>query len=206
MAGPEWDAFYRLSFFRRVVAALPAPPARIADLGPLDGKYAAGLGAAGYDVLGIEGQQENYEQCLGVANERCQFVLDDVRNLDKHGPFDAIFCGGVLYHLDQPRAFLKLCRRMTAHLVLNTHYAQTESNPYGCSEMTENEGLPGRWFQEGVGPASSVGNARSFWIAKAALLTELERLWGNVREDPSVADDEPGYVVRHDRSLFIAHV
>jgi hypothetical protein len=114
-------------------------------------------------------------------------VQDDARNVAHHGPFDAIFCCGLLYHLDRPREFLQTLAECTRRvLVLQTHYADEivpPSHAARLSPMTTHEGLLGRSYREFAEDTSheameqavwsSWGNAQSFWIEKRHLLQSL---------------------------------
>ena len=170
----------RLSFGDRDPATV-----RVVDLGCLEGGHTAEFARAGYRTLGIEGREANFERCqyvqdrLGLAN--LEFVFDDVRNVERYGTFDATVCCGLLYHLDSPVAFLRSLARITERvLILQTHYAPEDdvAVPWALSPFTVNEGHRGRWFVEwpdGTPPNdqdawASVGNSRSFWLAKPDLL------------------------------------
>ncbi|MCB4825211.1 class I SAM-dependent methyltransferase [Roseicella aerolata] len=88
---------------------------RIADLGCLEGGYALEFARMGMDALGIEVRQSNYDNCL-IVKERAglpnlNFVKDDAWKVAEHGPFDVIYCCGILYHLDRPREFVNLSVR-----------------------------------------------------------------------------------------------
>jgi SAM-dependent methyltransferase len=162
---------------------------RIADLACLEGGYAVEFARHGMDALGIEVRSSNYKNCLlvkrGLSLENLNFVQDNVWNLERYGEFDAIYCCGLLYHLDRPREFLtllsKMCRKL---LILNTHFSTNEPDDiHSLSELCENEGLPGRWYVEfsegfkGDKDAdykwSSWDNARSFWLTKQALFFSI---------------------------------
>lgn len=197
---------------------------RVADLGCLEGGYTVEFARAGFDAVGIEGRETNIAKCdyvakkLGLPNLR--FVRDDVRNLPEYGVFDAIFCCGLLYHLDKPGAFIDTLARCTRHiLILQTHYAVPDRDPAGIrlSPMSVNEGMAGRWYDEWPEVASeetkekliwaSVGNSRAFWPTKGELLEKVRSagfgviyeqydfLW-NIAKDP--------YIDLNCRSLFIA--
>lgn len=143
-------------------------PPTVADLGCLEGGYAAAFARAGYNVTGYEANPDNYACCqqvqeaLGMAN--LAFQQMDVRDLATS--YDAVFCCGLLYHLDQPAAFLaqlgKLTRRV---LIIQTHYS--------LHAETENENLPGSWYYEQPGRWSSHRNPRSFWLTRPALLQAI---------------------------------
>ncbi len=105
---------------------------RIADLGCLEGGYTAELARQGYNSLGIEVRDDNIKKCQYASKKlnlpNLKFVQDDVRNVAKHGKFDAVVCLGLLYHLDNPVAFLKLIGEQTRRtLVLDTHYAYSSN-------------------------------------------------------------------------------
>jgi len=82
---------------------------RLADLGCLEGGYAVEFARMGFQVLGLEVRESNIAACRYVkANTdlpNLQFVQDDAWNLARYGTFDAIFCCGLLYHLDRPSQF-----------------------------------------------------------------------------------------------------
>jgi tRNA G46 methylase TrmB len=58
----------------------------------------------GMHALGVEVRASNFANCTEVRRRagvpNLSFVQDDVWNLAAYGPFDAIFCCGLLYHLD----------------------------------------------------------------------------------------------------------
>jgi SAM-dependent methyltransferase len=170
--------------YLRTFAELCPPPARIADLGCLEGGYSVLLARAGYEVVGIEGQPDNFAVCRWVAEqvglENLRFVEDDVRNIRSHGEFDGILCAGLLYHLDQPVEFLRTLGDVTRRLlVVSANHATREGRelevfaPLLSSELSDHEGRLGRWFGEEPSPWSSLGNDRSFWLEKEDLLRTL---------------------------------
>jgi SAM-dependent methyltransferase len=197
---------------------------RVVDLGCLEGGYAVEFARAGYEVLGIEARSDSVARCryvqrsLGLHN--LTFIQDDVRNLKDHGPFDIVFCCGLLYHLDYPAAFLNLLGEVTGSLLLlHTHYAENEVNPnYPLSGVVEHEGLLGRWWAEapgGVWPSveemeaaawASWDNTASFWPLKRHLLKAIrDGGFPIVCEQFDALDDitEDPYIERHSRSMFV---
>jgi hypothetical protein len=151
---------------------------RVADLGCLEGGYAVIFARMGFQVLGIEVRQSNLAACRFVQSRtslpNLDFACDDAWNVAKYGSFDAVFCCGLLYHLDRPRKFLELLSAVTKKLViLQTHFATadrgggdgrlrrflrriinpvgkagTSADKYRLTRLTENESLHGRWFTE----------------------------------------------------------
>lgn len=195
------------------------------DLACLEGGYSALLASAGFRTLGIEGRPGNLARCQYVASglsygTRLRFECDDVRNLAGYGVFDVTFCSGLLYHLDQPMALLKLLAASTSKvLLLHTHFA-TDTVPERfaeLSEMTSNEGVQGRWYPEHPEGSTteeildrrwaSLDNAESFWVEKRYLLQGLRDVgFPIVYEqydflDNVVTDD---YIQDYNSSFFVA--
>jgi SAM-dependent methyltransferase len=171
------------SYLRTMLQFCP-PPARVADLGCLEGGYSVLLARAGYEVVGIEGQPDNFEICRWVADQvrldNLEFVLDDVRNIGERGSFDAVLCAGLLYHLDQPVDYLRRLGELTDKLlIVSTNFATVEGRELATfgdlldDELSEHEGRRGRWFGEIPGPWSALGNPRSFWLERDDLLRTL---------------------------------
>jgi SAM-dependent methyltransferase len=169
----------------------PATPPRVVDLGCCEGGYAVEFARAGYDVVGIEGRRSNVDKCEYVAERvdlpNLRFIHDDARNIRSHGTFDASFCCGLLYHLDNPAAYLRDLADVTRRvLLLQTHYAtrhDEEWTTFHLSPLTVHEGRLGRWYKEWEPDAtpeeietfawSSVGNSSSFWLEKEHLLQAI---------------------------------
>ena len=159
---------------------------RVADLGCLEGGYAVEFARRFrlMEIVGLEVRDSNFA-CCQYARDRVQlpnlkFVQDNAWNLAAHGQFDAIFCGGLLYHLDRPREFLKLLSEHCRVLVLNTHFATDQPHvKHTLSDIVHHEGLLGRWYREFGNdadfaarenfPWSSWDNRRSFWIHRRAI-------------------------------------
>lgn len=160
----------RLQTALRLLKLACQPGATVADLGCLHGAYAVEFARQGYQTTGIEARAVNLAKCRQRAAEvdldGLQFVQDDVRNLASHGTFDAVFCCGILYHLDEPAKFLRTLGQVTNKLlIVQTHFAITAN--------ADNEGHDGHWYEEtgGAGnPWASWGNDRSFWLTKRDLM------------------------------------
>lgn len=142
----------------------------VADLGCYEGGYAVEFARAGYDVTGIESKTVNFAKCEYVAKNvnlpGLHFIQEDARDLAKHGQFDAVFCAGLLYHLDCPSAFLTMLGQVTRRVaIIQTHYATF------CD--AQHEGRQGWWYDDFPGQRDlwgSEGNLRSFWLAVEELL------------------------------------
>jgi SAM-dependent methyltransferase len=206
------------SSYLRTMQQFCPPPARVADLGCLEGGYSVMLARAGYEVVGIEGQPDNFATCEWVADRvglaNLSFVEDDVRSLRDHGRFDAVLCAGLLYHLDHPVEFLSTLGDVTGRLlIVSANHATLEGSelevyaPLLAAELTEHEGRLGRWFGEQPGPWSSLGNSQSFWLERRELLRALvESGFPTVFEQFDWLADEEATRRLEDRkvSIFVA--
>jgi hypothetical protein len=204
---------------------------RLADLGCLEGGFAVGFARMGFQTLGIEVRAENFEKCRFVQEQlnfpNLEFAHDNAWNLWKYGQFDAIFCSGLLYHLDRPFEFMKLMHRHVRHvLFINTHFTTATSkgrHPLSdqFSELCENEGLQGRWYNEfpddasfaarEAFPWSSWDNRNSFWVRREYLLHALQEIGFDIVLEqfdaigPEIRQSMiDGFYFKEDRSLFVA--
>jgi SAM-dependent methyltransferase len=186
---------------------------RIADLGCLEGGYAVEFARLGFNSFGIDVRESNIEACRYVQSKvalpNLEFAQDDVWNIGKYGNFDAVFCCGLFYHLDKPREFLKVVSGVTKRvLILQTHFSQAGDSPawihprrlrrklgqlfplkntatttHKLSSLTENEGIPGRWFSEFRNERAfrdrinrrwaAWNNRKSFWVQREYILQSL---------------------------------
>jgi hypothetical protein len=159
----------------------------VLDLGSLEGGYAAGFAAEGFDVTGVEVRPESHENAVWLKDQlklpNLHFECDDARNaLQSSRKFDVVFCSGLLYHLDKPVAFLKLIGTVTEHmLILNTHVSMQDGHPEslhhpgsGCDYASAvNEGRHGHWYRESISRWDSYGNESSFWLTPKELEATL---------------------------------
>jgi SAM-dependent methyltransferase len=220
------------SIFRSVVRSIHAfypyhlSGKRIVDLGCFEGGYTVGFARLGMNALGIEARQNNYDNCefvrRNLALPNLAFAHDDAWNCDRYGDFDIIFCSGLLYHLDEPKRFIRMIASINKRLlILNTHVALDRQNKkFPLGEITVHEGLRGRWFHEyaaGIDDTekealkwSAWSNPTSFWPTAPCLLAALRDAgyslvfeqfdWMREIEHEMVA----GYYANDDRRVFIA--
>jgi SAM-dependent methyltransferase len=199
----------------------------IVDVGCLEGGFATEFARLGMIATGIEVRESNFRNCLrvkaGTNLPSLRFIQDNANNIGQHGPFDAVFVCGLLYHLDQPRRFLidaaRNCRRV---IFLETHVARAAETParatYNLSAISSNEGLPGRWFPEHDNPPedqldqlkwASWSNARSFWLQKEYLLQLLKDLGFDIVFEQFDVDNDiavqhtTGWRAQTDRVLLV---
>ena len=101
---------------------------RLADVGCLEGGYAVEFARMGFRVLGIEVRELNIAACNYVKSKtdlpHLEFVQDDALNIARHGVFDAVFCCGLLYHLDRPKQYLETLSSVTNKLLFCRHISR----------------------------------------------------------------------------------
>lgn len=180
---------------RRVLETIfPADKSRLrlADLGCLEGGYAVEFARLGFQVLGLEVRDSNLAACRYVKSKtslpNLEFVKDDAWNVTRYGTFDAVFCCGLLYHLDKPKQFLETLSSVTKKLViLQTHFSTDPVQPgsrlppwvrkvlrkrpkpptdgHNLSPVDLNEGLVGRWYTEFSDNASFENRETAKWAS-----------------------------------------
>lgn len=217
-----------LSAKRALALAFPGDLSRfsILDLGCLEGGYTVEFARMGFRAVGLEVRASSIAACRYVKSRvdlpNLCFVQDDAWNTERHGPFDAIFCCGLLYHLDRPRTFIHMLARVATRLVIiQTHFATDKpTSKFGLSGMTEHDHAAGRWYGEfasvpdtAVKEASrwsSWDNTRSFWLTKPWILQALnEGGFDMVFEQfdglaPAIVDSmNVGYYQQEDRGTFV---
>jgi len=101
---------------------------RLADVGCLEGGYAVEFARMGFQVVGIEVRDLNIAACDYAKSKtdlpNLQFVQDNALNIASHGLFDAVFCCGLFYHLDDPKQYLETLSSVTKKLlILVTHFS-----------------------------------------------------------------------------------
>jgi ubiquinone/menaquinone biosynthesis C-methylase UbiE len=167
---------------------------RVADVGCLEGGYAVEFARMGFQVLGIEIRDLNLAACRYVKSKvdlpHLEFVQDNALNIAQHGPFDAVFCCGLFYHLERPREYLDTLSAVTKKLlILQTNFSLISRRDrifrlstgvpwltdrllrrqvrtrFILSAPDKNEGLPGRWFTEFPTKQSFVKRDTARWAS-----------------------------------------
>lgn len=187
---------------------------RVADVGCLEGGYAVEFARMGFQVVGIEVRESNVAACNYVKSKtnlpRLEFVQDNALNIANYGAFDAVFCCGLLYHLDRPREFLETVSSVTSKLlILQTHFSLISDNDrrfrlptrvrwladrilrrsaptkFVLSSPSANEGLPGRWYTEFADQRSFSRREAAKWASwdnRRSFWIEREHLLQTVRD------------------------
>lgn len=168
---------------------------RVADLGCLEGGFTLAMAQQGMDVIGLEARQMNLDKCLLLKDQfelpQLEFRLDDVKNfgLEKYATFDVVLALGIVYHLNDPVAWLRQAAAATRGvMVIESHYAPADDRALKLldprlklgplvQESLDGFQYEGRWFFEfephadrEVMPWASYSNNKSFWLTKESLL------------------------------------
>jgi hypothetical protein len=104
----------------------------LCEIGPFEGYQTLALAQTGAaSVTSVEANTFNFMKCLclkEIVKFEADFELGDGLAYLKTTPkrFDLIFASGVLYHLQDPLAFLRAAMEKTDHLYLWTHYFQAD--------------------------------------------------------------------------------
>ena len=94
-----------------VVAGLRPPPARALDLGAGEGAFTLRLKEAGYACEAVELQQDRF-QVPAVPCRQLDLNEDFANSLS--GPYDVVVAQEIIEHLENPRHFLRQCRKLLA--------------------------------------------------------------------------------------------
>ena len=119
---------------------------RVLELGPLEGHHSVIMEKMGVrENIAIEGRADNIRKCNRIKEkyglEHTTFLQHDLERLYNsqetpqfRGPFDLVFCLGVLYHVPEPAKALAWFRSQAKALFLGTHYL--EPNQRSDSDAT----------------------------------------------------------------------
>ena len=171
---------------------------RVLELGSLEGGHTFQLAARAAEVVAVESRRSNIrraryaQRLLGATSIR--WVEADLEQADlvAEGPFDAIFCVGVLYHLPEPARLLDQMARLAPGALIWTHVAETASS--------EHDGFVGEWFEEfGLANPTSGMSSRSFWPTRESLLGRLRRDYRTVE----VVQDHPHHPNGHALTVVV---
>jgi hypothetical protein len=142
-------------------------------------------------VLGLEGRDDNIARArfvvelLGRGN--VEFAREDLETVElaRHGPFEAAFCAGLIYHLQAPWRLIREIAGVTDRLFLDTHYWD--------GEESERDGFRGGWYDEGgrSDPLSGLGR-RSFWLTLPELMRALTDAGWAIRHIMHFSEWGPG--------------
>ena len=194
------------------------PGARVLDLGCCEGWFAhrmLELGAS--SVVGVDVREVNVRRArlvrdhLGIEPARLEFYQADVLALPDLGQFDVVLMLGLIYHLENPMAALRIARALTRSLCLVESQLTEQRTPVmagnGQSGLHfERPESFAAWFEHDQedNPLASFGGILSLIPNEAALLA-MGRVAGfaDVRIAPPSPDHDRAYV-RRERAVMIA--
>jgi hypothetical protein len=136
---------------------------RILEIGPLEGGHSYMLEQAGAaEVVAVEANSRSFLKCLCTKEvlgmRAVRFLFGDGMAFMEHdaGGFDMVFASGVLYHLRDPLAFLRLLPRMAPRLFLWSHYfdeaiirnASSIAHKFGAVERSTIDGFDYEYVEQ----------------------------------------------------------
>jgi hypothetical protein len=172
---------------------------RCLTMGPLEGAlefHLSRFGAA--EIIAIEGSRANYQKCqvlkAAFPNLPLTLVNGDVLEVEFPHGIDAIFCPGVLYHVDAPHTLLEKIRAAEPRLTfINTQLGVPPSHPASVyrqlseesSIVYKGETYKGRLFGEGRSDYLSGldKNRPSLWLYPDDLLRLLRAVGFQVLDE-----------------------
>jgi tRNA (mo5U34)-methyltransferase len=126
-----------------------------ADVGCGIGRFSSFLQHLGFDVVGIDGREENVLEAKRryASIEFHQANVEDA-SLLRLGSFDLVFCMGLLYHLENPLLVIRRLRALTQKGLLLESMCFPEDKPWMLllnEPPTENQSLTGVAFYPSEG-------------------------------------------------------
>jgi len=170
---------------------------RILEIGPLEGGHSYMLEQAGAaEVVAVEANTRSFLKCLCVKEvlgmRAVRYLLGDCVSFMQHdsGGFDVVFASGILYHLQDPMAFLRLLPRMAPRMLLWTHYfdeaivrkAPALAHKFGPIERATIDGFAYEFVEQSYKDALQWSGfcggsaATSRWLTRPAIIDYLRHL------------------------------
>ena len=119
-------------FFKRILTPLVEQLGlrRAADVGCGIGFFSELLRASGFDVLGVDGRQQNVEEAKRRFSE-IEFRVANVEEtaITELGTFDLVLCFGLLYHLESPFRAIRNLAALTGKALLIDSTCIPEERP-----------------------------------------------------------------------------
>jgi len=100
---------------------------RVLDLGCNAGFWSLNAAEAGADfVLGVDGRQMHVDQSnfvfevKGIDKSRYHFEQGNIYEFDfkRFGPFDIVFCFGLMYHISKPMGLIELISNVNSDILI----------------------------------------------------------------------------------------
>ena len=151
------------------------------DLGCGLGYYSQILHGCGFDVLGVDGRDENIEEAKR-RYPHLRFQVADAQDptLSNLGSFDLVFCFGLLYHLENPFRVVRTLAALSAKVTLIEGIVYPSPEPVMVlmnENMGEDQGL----------------NFMAFYPSEACLVKMLRSSGLAACYTPDRSPDHPEY-------------
>lgn len=175
----------------------------VLELGPLEAAHTYRLEALGAGAItAVEANSEAFLKCLVVKNiarlDRSTFLLGDAASYlaDDPARYDLVFCCGILYHMLDPIALIRLMAARTDRIFLWTHYFRDQKRlghlkprayaAHGLSETLYEFTYPSMTVDAFLG-----GNRpKAHWLELPAILRALAHFG---LTQTVVIDDDPDF-------------
>lgn len=123
----------RLDFIVDAVKSLNNPNAKVLDIGCGNGNIARALGSVGFNVLGVDVDQDSINKARELNTfDNVKFDLLDANSFEMDAIFDAIVCSEVLEHLTNPDELVTSIHRI---LKPGGVFVATVPNGFGPREV-----------------------------------------------------------------------
>jgi hypothetical protein len=158
---------------------------RTLEIGPFEGHHSVLLEKMGVrENVAIESRDDNLRKCGRIKEKyglgRTTFLQHNLERLCSgqekpqfNGPFDLVFCLGVLYHVPEPAKALAWFRSQANTLFLGTHYPEPQE-PSDATYTHNGKSYRVKEWREGLMDPLSGMSPVSLWPYEADLIAMIK--------------------------------